>query len=112
VSWADRTRDAGRSLKEIELKDIQEQLDTVRDYLSDLAASASRIANRQWRGMRGGPLATAQEAEELMKENFAVSLVAALGIGILVGFLIRHGTTQDSLQARGTRGTPFGLELP
>ena len=34
----------------------------------------------------------AYEAEELMKDNLAASLVVALGVGVLVGYLIRRGT--------------------
>jgi ElaB/YqjD/DUF883 family membrane-anchored ribosome-binding protein len=92
MGWVDRTRDAGRSLKDIELKDLQEQLDSVRDYLSNLATSTSKIANRHWRDTRGRALDTAQEAEQLMKENLAASLVLALGIGVLIGYLIRRGS--------------------
>jgi hypothetical protein len=79
-------------LKEIEVKDIQEQLDSLRDYLGELTASISRIANRRWRDARGRAFDTAQEAEAVMKENFAASLVVAPGLGILVGYLIRRGT--------------------
>ena len=35
---------------------------------------------------------TAHEAEELMKDNLAASMVVALGVGVLVGYLIRRGT--------------------
>jgi hypothetical protein len=52
MSWIDRGRDAGRLLKEIDVKDLQEQLDAVRDYLRDLTASFSKIANHQWRSTR------------------------------------------------------------
>jgi ElaB/YqjD/DUF883 family membrane-anchored ribosome-binding protein len=41
---------------------------------------------------RGRALDTAHEAEELMKDNLAASLVVALGVGVLVGYLIRRGT--------------------
>ena len=90
MSWVDRTRDAGRSLKDIDLKEVQEKLDSLRDYLSNLAASTSKIANRQWRDTRGKALDAAYEADQMMKENLAVSLVLALGIGVLIGYLIRR----------------------
>jgi ElaB/YqjD/DUF883 family membrane-anchored ribosome-binding protein len=92
MSWVDRTRDAGRSLKDIDLKEVQEKLDSLSDYLKNLAASTSKIATRQWRDTRGQALNTAHEAEEMMKENLAASLVVALGVGVLVGYLIRRGT--------------------
>ena len=92
MSWVDRTRDAGRSLKDIDLKEVQEKLDSLRDYLSKFAASTSKIANRQFRDTRGQALDTAHEAEEMMKENLAASLVLSLGIGVLIGYLIRRGS--------------------
>jgi ElaB/YqjD/DUF883 family membrane-anchored ribosome-binding protein len=92
MSWVDRGRDAGRFLKETEVKDLQEQLDAVRDYLRDLTTSFSKIANRQWGHARGRAIDTVQEAEEMMKDNLAASLVVALGVGVLVGYLIRRGT--------------------
>jgi hypothetical protein len=33
MSWVDRGRHAGRFLKDIVVKDVQQQLDAVRDYL-------------------------------------------------------------------------------
>jgi ElaB/YqjD/DUF883 family membrane-anchored ribosome-binding protein len=92
MSWVDRGRDAGRFLKEIEVKDLEEQVDAMRDFLRDLTASFSKIANRQWGHARGRAVDTVQEAEEMIKENFAASLVVALGVGVLVGYLIRRGT--------------------
>jgi ElaB/YqjD/DUF883 family membrane-anchored ribosome-binding protein len=92
MSWVDRGRDAGRFLKDIEVKDLQEQLDAVRDYLRDLKASFGKIASRQWGHARGRAVDTVQEAEEMMKDNLAASLVVALGVGVLVGYLIRRGT--------------------
>ena len=78
-------------MKEIAVQEIQEQLDSLRDYLGDLTASASKIANRRWRDARGRAVDTAQEAEAVIKENLAASLVMALAVGILVGYLIRRG---------------------
>jgi ElaB/YqjD/DUF883 family membrane-anchored ribosome-binding protein len=92
MSWVDRGREAGRFLKETEVKDLQEQLDAVRDYLRDLTTSFSKIAGRQWGHARGRAVDTVQEAEEMMKDNLAASLVVALGVGVLVGYLIRRGT--------------------
>ena len=71
---------------------VDDQLDSVRDYLGDLTSSFSKIANRRVGHARGRALDTAHEAEELMKDNLAASLVVALGVGVLVGYLIRRGT--------------------
>jgi ElaB/YqjD/DUF883 family membrane-anchored ribosome-binding protein len=83
---------AGRFLKELDAQDLQDQLDAVREYLGDLTTSFSKIANRRMGHARGRALDTAHEAEELMKDNLAASLVIALGVGVLVGYLIRRGT--------------------
>ena len=87
VDWG---REAGRFLKEIDVKDLQEQLDSLRDYLRDLTGSFSKIANRQWRSTRDRALDTAKETEEIMRDNLAVSLVVALGLGIVIGYLVRR----------------------
>jgi ElaB/YqjD/DUF883 family membrane-anchored ribosome-binding protein len=83
---------ASRFLKELEAQDLYDQLDSVRDYLGDLTTSFSKTANRRLAPARGRALDTAHEAEELMKDNLAASLVVALGVGVLVGYLIRRGT--------------------
>jgi hypothetical protein len=80
MSWVDRGREAGRFLKETEVKDLQEQLDAVRDYLRDLTnfQQDPPAANGH---ARGRAVDTVQEAEEMMKDNLAASLVVALGVG-------------------------------
>ena len=95
TSWGNRDRaeqKAGRFLKELEAQDLHDQLDAVRDYLRDLTSSFSKIANRQWSYTRGRAADTVLEAEEIMKDNLAAWLVVALGVGVLIGYLIRRGT--------------------
>ena len=95
-SWSNwgRTAEstASRYLKELDTQEVYDQLDAVRDYLRDLTGSFGKIANRQWGHTRNRALDRAYEAEELMKDNLAASLVVALGVGVLVGYLIRRGT--------------------
>jgi ElaB/YqjD/DUF883 family membrane-anchored ribosome-binding protein len=91
TSWANLGRaenKAGRFLKELEAQDLHDQLDAVRDYLRDLTGSFSKIANRQWGHARGRAADTVQEAEEMMKDNLAASLVVTLGVGVLICNLI------------------------
>ncbi len=64
----------------------------MRAYLKDLTGSFGRIANRQWGRTRHQAAGTVHDAEELMKDNLAASLVVALGVGVLVGYMIRRGT--------------------
>jgi len=95
VSWTNWGRGdnrASRFLKELDAQDLHDQLDAVRDYIQDLAGSFSKIANRQWGHARGRAVDRVLEAEELMKDNLAASFVVALGVGVLVGYLIRRGT--------------------
>jgi len=79
-------------LKDIDLNQVQEKLDSLSDYLSNLAAYTSKFATRQWRDTRKQALGTAHEAEKMMKGNIVASLVLALGIGVLIGYLIRRGS--------------------
>jgi ElaB/YqjD/DUF883 family membrane-anchored ribosome-binding protein len=92
MSWARAEDKAGRFLKEFDAQDLHDQLDAVRNYLSDLTGSFSKIANRRLGPARGRAYDTVQVAEEMMKDNLAASLVVALGVGVLVGYLIRRGT--------------------
>ena len=96
TSWSNWGKAAesktSKFLKELDTQDVYDQLDAVRDYLGDLTSSFSKIANRRMGHARGRALDTAHEAEELMKDNLAASLVVALGVGVLVGYLIRRGT--------------------
>lgn len=92
MSWARAEDKAGRFLKELDAQDLHDQLDAVRNYLSDLTGSFSKIANRRFGPARGRAYDTVQEAEDMMKDNLAASLVVALGVGVLVGYLIRRGT--------------------
>jgi ElaB/YqjD/DUF883 family membrane-anchored ribosome-binding protein len=96
TSWSNWGRTAesktSRFLKELDSQDVYDQLDAVRDYLRDLTGSVSKVANRQWGHTRHRAADSVQEAEEMMKDNLAASLVVALGVGVLVGYLIRRGT--------------------
>ena len=42
-------RETGRLLKKIDIPDLNDEFDAVRDYLRELTSSLSEIANRQWR---------------------------------------------------------------
>jgi ElaB/YqjD/DUF883 family membrane-anchored ribosome-binding protein len=92
ANWGRAENKASRFLKQLDAQDLHDQLDAVREYLQDLTGSFSKIANRQLGQARGRAVDRVQEAEELMKDNLAASLVVALGVGVLVGYLIRRGT--------------------
>ena len=92
MSWGRAEEKAGRFSKELDAQDLHDQLDAVRDYLRDLTTSFSKIAHRRLGHARGHAADTVLEAEEIMKDNLAASLVVALGVGVLVGYLIRRDT--------------------
>src|SRR5262245_31286330 len=92
MSWGQAERKANKYLKDIDVDDIQDQIDSLRDYLKDLTHAFRKNANRQIDRARGGALDLAQDAEEAMKDNLAASLVLALGLGVLVGYFIRRGS--------------------
>ena len=75
-------RETGRLLKRIDIPDLSDQLDVVRDYLQELASSISKIANRRWRKARERTLDTVEGTSEIMRNNPAASLVMALGVGL------------------------------
>jgi hypothetical protein len=86
-------RKASRFVRDnVDINELYDQLDTLRDYVAELTASAGRGASRQFGRARDFASEAAQEAEEAMKDNLAVSLILAVGLGIVVGYFIRRGT--------------------
>jgi hypothetical protein len=92
VSWGEAEHKAGKFIKEFDADDLYNQLDNMRTHLKELTGAFGKIANRQWGRARELAANTAQGAEETMKENFAVSLILTLGLGVLVGYMIRRGS--------------------
>ena len=75
-------RETGKLLRRIDIRDLSDQFDSVRDYLQELASSFSNIANRQSRNTRERTLDTVEGTSEIMRNNPAASLVMALGVGL------------------------------
>jgi ElaB/YqjD/DUF883 family membrane-anchored ribosome-binding protein len=95
VSLARAERKAARlvrDVKDIDVEDLYDQLDNLRDYVGQLAQNVGKSANRQYGRARDYASETAQEAEDLMKDNLAASLILALGLGLVVGYFIRRST--------------------
>jgi len=92
VSLARAERKAARLVKDLDIDDLYDQLDSLRSYVQDLTASVSKRAGRQFGRARGYASEAAREAEETMKDNLAASLILALGVGIIVGYFIRRST--------------------
>ncbi len=79
-------------LKDLDIADLQDQLDTLGDYMHELTATVGRGASRHFGRARDFASEAAQEAEEAMKDNLAASLVLAVGLGIVVGYFIRRSS--------------------
>jgi len=83
---------AARFVKNLDIDDLHDQLDTLRAYVHELSQSAGRNATDQFGRARKVAVEAAHEAEEAMKDNLAASLILALGLGVLVGYIIRRST--------------------
>ena len=81
-----------RDVKDIDLDDLYDQLENLRGYVNELSQSVGKSASRQYGRARAYTSQAAKEAEELMKDNIAASLILALGLGLVVGYLIRRST--------------------
>jgi hypothetical protein len=93
VSLARAERKAARFVKDnIDVDDLYDQLDSLRSYVHELSAGVGKSASRQFGRARDYASDAARDAEETMKDNLAVSLILALGIGVVVGYFLRRGT--------------------
>ena len=81
-----------RDVKDIDLDDLYDQLENLRDYVHELSQSIGKSASRQYGRARAYTSQAAKEAEELMKDNIAASLILIIGLGLVVGYLIRLST--------------------
>jgi hypothetical protein len=92
VSLARAEGKAARFVKDLDIDDLHDQLDTLRAYVHELSQSAGKSASHQFGRARDVAVEAAHEAEEAMKDNLAASLILALGLGVIVGYMIRRGT--------------------
>ena len=88
VSWSGTERKLGGSLKEVHVADLYDQLDTIGAYLKELTGAWGRMANGQWGRARHLVADTAHDAEQTMEDHLAASLIIAIGLGVLVGYMI------------------------
>lgn len=92
LSWPRAERKVSRLVSSVDLEDLHNQIDSLRSYVNELAGSAGKSASRGYGRARDYATEAAHEAEDLMKDNLAASLVLALGLGLVVGYFIRRGT--------------------
>ena len=86
------TRRATKLVKDLDVDDLYDRLDSLSDYVRDLSASLSKTASRQFGRARKFASGATQDAEEAVKDNLAASLILAIGLGIVVGYFIHRNT--------------------
>ena len=91
ASWVGAERKS-RSLKELDIGDLYDQLESMGAYLRELTSAFGKSASRQYGQARDVVADTAQDAEATMKDNLAASLLLAVGFGVLIGYMIRRGS--------------------
>ena len=85
-------RRATKLVKDLDIDDLYDRLDTLGDYVQELSTSLSKSASRQVGLARKFASGATPDAEEAMKDNLAASLILAIGLGIVVGYFIRRST--------------------
>jgi ElaB/YqjD/DUF883 family membrane-anchored ribosome-binding protein len=85
--WGLAERKSSRFNPDLDMADVYDQLDTLRGYVQELSRSVGKSADHSY----GRAKAAAQDAEDLMKDNLAASLVLALGLGVAIGYFLRRG---------------------
>ena len=72
--------------------ELHDQINSLTSYVQELAHNFGRGAGRGYSNARGYALDTAHDAEEVMKDNLAASMLLAVGVGVLIGYFVRRGT--------------------
>jgi ElaB/YqjD/DUF883 family membrane-anchored ribosome-binding protein len=80
------------SLRSIDAEQVYDQLDNIRDYLSSLSRTWTKLGRRQLQRARQLTVDSAADAEGIMKENLLASIILALGIGVAIGYFIGRET--------------------
>jgi hypothetical protein len=91
ASWVGAERKSG-SLKEFDVGDLYDQLESLGTYLKELTGAFGKTARRQFGRAQDVVADTAHDAEETAKDNLAASLILAVGLGILIGYMIRRSS--------------------
>ena len=76
ASWVGAERKS-RSLKELDVGDLYDQLESMGAYLKELTSAFGKSASRQYGRTRDVVADTVHDAEAAMKDNLAASLIFA-----------------------------------
>ena len=91
MAWGN-VQKASRFVKDFDPDDVYDQIDAMREQLKSLSSGFGKAANQQIGRARDFASDAVQDAEETMKDNLAASLLIALGLGVVVGFLLGRGS--------------------
>jgi ElaB/YqjD/DUF883 family membrane-anchored ribosome-binding protein len=69
-------------------EDLHDTLESVRTSLNDLAHSVGKTTGSSASQAKSFALERVDQTEELMKDNFAASILLVLGIGLVAGYFI------------------------
>ena len=89
ASWVGAERKS-RSLKELDVADLYDQLESMGAYLKELTRGFGKTT--QFGRARDVVADTAHDAEATMKDNLAASLILAVGLGMIIGYMIRRSS--------------------
>ena len=81
-----------KDVKDLDVDDLYDQLDGLRDYVNDLSRSVGKRAKSGYKQARHVASDAANEAEEAIRDNLAASLILAAGLGVIVGYLISRSS--------------------
>jgi len=89
--WGLAERKTTRFGKDFDVSDVYDQLETLRDYFDDMSQRVGKSAGQSYGRAREFASETAHDAEDVMKDNLAASLLLTLGFGVAIGYLISRG---------------------
>jgi ElaB/YqjD/DUF883 family membrane-anchored ribosome-binding protein len=81
-----------KSSRYLDTDELYDQIDSMRDTIGELTRAFGKSASRRAGEARSYASHAADDAEELMKDHLAASMLMAVGIGVVVGYFLRRGT--------------------
>ena len=81
-----------RDVNALDTDDLYDQIEKLRDNVHQLSQRVGKTVSRRYGRAHDYASEAAKEAEDLMKDNLAASLILALGFGLLIGYFIHRST--------------------
>ena len=93
MNWTKAGRQASRLFEsKLDIDDVYDELEALRDTVQEVSARVGQRARSGYGRARDLATETAQDAEEVMKDHLAASMLLALGLGVAVGYFLRRST--------------------